>query len=104
LSDPLPTRCNQIIGKAKLIELIALKTGEKKQTVGSVLEKFVETVKEEVLESGQDVRIRDFGTFKQKVTAARKGRNPRTGDEIDIPGRTSVTFTAASGLKVKDEE
>ena len=35
-------------------------------------------------------RIRDFGTFKQKVGAPRTGRNPRTGEEIKISGKIKL--------------
>ena len=41
------------------------------------------------------VSIRGFGTFKTSVRAARKGRNPQTGAEIDIPEKRGLTFKAA---------
>jgi DNA-binding protein HU-beta len=40
-----------------------------------------------------------FGTFQAKERAARKGRNPRTGDEIDIPASKAPTFSASKTLK-----
>ncbi len=46
------------------------------------------------LVNGEDVRIPGFGTFKMKTVAARKGRNPATGEVIDIPTKEKVTFKA----------
>ena len=43
--------------------------------------------------------IPGFGKFTRKTRAARTGRNPRTGTEISIPERTTVSFTAGKGLK-----
>ena len=40
-----------------------------------------------------------FGTFQAKQRAARKGRNPRTGEEIDIPAAKAPTFSASKALK-----
>lgn len=42
-----------------------------------------------------------FGTFQAKQRAARKGRNPRTGEELDIPASKLPSFTAAKSLKNK---
>ena len=55
----------------------------------------------QVLVKGNEIRLREFGTFKQKKSAARMGRNPRTGEQLQISGSTSVGFSTASALKVK---
>ncbi len=44
---------------------------------------------------GETIAIRGFGTFKNKTSAARKGRNIQTGAVIDIPAKTKLTFKAA---------
>lgn len=44
---------------------------------------------------GDKLSIRGFGTFKNKTTAARTGRNPATGAEITIPEKTKLTFKAS---------
>jgi len=51
------------------------------------------------LKSGDSVAISGFGSFKTVKRAARKGRNPRTGQEIKIPASTAVKFTAGKALK-----
>jgi DNA-binding protein HU-beta len=90
------------MGKGDFISSISEKTGLTKKDVEAVLGGFSETIKEEVLEGAKEVRLRDFGTFKQKIFKAREGRNPRTGENIQISGSTSVAFSAATAMKVKD--
>lgn len=51
------------------------------------------------LSSGGDVRLVGFGTFSVAARAATKGRNPRTGEEIDIPASKQPKFKAGKGLK-----
>lgn len=51
------------------------------------------------LSSGGDVRLVGFGTFSVANRAATKGRNPRTGEEIDIPASKQPKFKAGKGLK-----
>ena len=78
------------------------KTGLAKKDIDEVISAFASAVREEVLEGGKEIRLRDFGTFKRKVTVARTGRNPRTGEELQISGAKSVSFTVSGSLKVKD--
>jgi DNA-binding protein HU-beta len=53
----------------------------------------------EALKNGEKVQITGFGSFETKSREARKGRNPRTGKEIDIAASTSATFRPGKGLK-----
>lgn len=53
----------------------------------------------EHLASGGSVRIQDFGTFETVAASARKGRNPKTKEDIEIPACTRVKFRAATALK-----
>ena len=53
----------------------------------------------EALRKGDDVRIVGFGTFSAAKRAAREGRNPRTGETINIPASTQPKFSAGKGLK-----
>ena len=52
----------------------------------------------ETLAKGETVRLVNFGTFKVVARKARKGRNPRTGEAIDIPAKNVVRFKAGKGL------
>lgn len=49
---------------------------------------------------GEEVRITGFGTFRRVTTKARTGRNPKTGEAVEIPSRNKAKFKASSTLKV----
>jgi DNA-binding protein HU-beta len=51
------------------------------------------------LKKGDDVRLVGFGTFSAAARKAREGRNPRTGETIQIPASTQPKFSAGKGLK-----
>ncbi len=51
------------------------------------------------LSRGQSVQITGFGTFEARHRAARKARNPQTGEEIDVPATTVPAFRAGKGLR-----
>ena len=53
------------------------------------------------LQKGDSVSISGFGSFKVVNRKARKGRNPRTGEEIQIPASKAVKFTPSKALKEK---
>lgn len=50
---------------------------------------------------GEDVTIRGFGTFSQKETKERSGRNPHTGEPLTIPAGRKMKFKAAGALKAR---
>jgi integration host factor subunit alpha len=53
----------------------------------------------ESLERGENVKMRRLGTFELRAKKPRKGRNPRTGEDIFLPARRTVTFKASPLLK-----
>jgi DNA-binding protein HU-beta len=58
---------------------------------------FFDTISES-LERGDEVRIYGFGNFRTAQRAARLGRNPRTGDAVNVPARRVVRFSASTSL------
>ena len=78
----------------RLVERIGLPKAEAAEALDQVLE----AVKA-ALERGEDVKITNFGTFQVRAKAARKGRNPITGDEITISARRVVTFKPSVALR-----
>ncbi len=88
------------MNKAQLIEKIQGKLGEDttKKHAEEALNAVLESIKDGVQEDGK-VQIIGFGTFATKTREARKGRNPKTGQEITIPASTTVAFKASSSLK-----
>jgi len=89
--------------KADIVENIAEKTGLTKTDTSLVVEGIIETLKEAMI-SGDSVEIRGFGTFKIKKRAARRARNPRTGEPVDIPAKYVPAFKPSRELKDAVEE
>ncbi len=69
-----------------------------KKMTKEVITSFLEAIEEGVV-SGNKVRIDKLGILTMKDRAARKGRNPQTGEEIKIPASKKVAFRVASSLK-----
>jgi DNA-binding protein HU-beta len=84
--------------KAELVTAIAKGAGITKKQADDALKAAVEAVSN-ALKKGERVAIPGFGIFSVRERAARKGRNPRTGDVIDIPARKVVVFKPAKDLR-----
>lgn len=84
--------------KADLVEAIAEQADLKKADAERALAAFVDTVAK-ALSRGQSLQITGFGTFEPRKRAARKARNPQTGEEIDVPATTVPAFRAGKTLK-----
>ncbi|HEY8351838.1 MAG TPA: HU family DNA-binding protein [Sphingomonadales bacterium] len=86
------------MNKNDLIYDVAARTGLSKadasKAVGAVFDSIAESLKND-----KDVRLVGFGTFTVATRKASKGRNPRTGDEIEIPASKQPKFKAGKGLK-----
>lgn len=85
------------MNKAELIEEVAKKTCTKKEAQLAV-ETVLETIRN-TLKKKEPVAISGFGTFKVKETKARQGRNPKTGETIQIPAKKKIAFRASKELK-----
>jgi DNA-binding protein HU-beta len=85
--------------KAELVQKIHAKSGlSAKAQAEAALDALVETLTE-AMKAGESVTFAGFGSFKVAPRAARKGRNPRTGEEIDIPAGKAVKFIPGKALK-----
>lgn len=90
------------MNKSEFTDRVAERTGLAKSQVGTVIDAIFNTedgVIAETLRGGDSVSLTGFGAFKTSERAARKGRNPQTGKEIDIAASTGVSFSAGKGLK-----
>ncbi|MCM8820245.1 MAG: HU family DNA-binding protein [Candidatus Omnitrophica bacterium] len=85
------------MNKADLIEAVAKNTSTKKEAQMAV-ETLLETIKNS-LKKREPVSISGFGTFKVKETKPRQGRNPKTGETIQIPAKKKIAFRASKELK-----
>jgi DNA-binding protein HU-beta len=83
--------------KSDLVSQLAKDTGMSANQSGKVVNKLFELISD-ALQKGEDVRITGFGTFRLSETKERPGRNPRTGEAIQIPASKRVSFSAGSGL------
>jgi integration host factor subunit alpha len=84
--------------KADLIENVYLKTGFSKKESAEIVETVFELIKT-TLENGEKIKIAGFGNFVVKDKSTRRGRNPQTGDEIEISSRRILTFKPSQVLK-----
>lgn len=83
--------------KADLLKAISADTGETAATVDAVLTSLA-SVTSKALGEGEDVTIPGLLKLDTKERAARKGRNPKTGEEIDIAAKTVVSVKVLKGL------
>ena len=86
------------MNKQQLVEAMASKSELTKVDAEKALKAFIDTVTEE-LKNGGKVQLVGFGTFEVAERAARKGRNPKTSEEIMIPASKSPRFKAGKALK-----
>ena len=86
------------MNKSELIEGIAASAQLTKADAARALDGFTSAVTS-ALQAGDNVSLIGFGTFSVKERAARKGRNPKTGVELDIPASKVPDFKAGKGLK-----
>nr|WP_256434845.1 HU family DNA-binding protein [Kaistia sp. 32K] len=86
------------MNKAQLISAIAEQTGLPKTHVTHVIEAQAELVAS-TLRDANEVTLFGIGKLKPVEKAARQGRNPLTGDPVQIPARTAVKFVVSKALK-----
>ncbi|MAZ77247.1 MAG: DNA-binding protein HU [Legionellaceae bacterium] len=88
------------MNKAEMIDRIAddakLSKADAERALNSMINTVIEGVK-----AGEEVMLIGFGTFKASQRAARTGRNPRTGEAIQIAASTVPVFKAGKGFKDK---
>ncbi|MBB3114120.1 DNA-binding protein HU-beta [Paenibacillus phyllosphaerae] len=86
------------MNKNDLISNIATKSGLTKRDVEAVLNGFMDEVTE-ALAGGDKVQLIGFGNFETSKRAGRTGRNPQTGEPMDIPESVVPKFTAGKKLR-----
>jgi DNA-binding protein HU-beta len=86
------------MNKAQFIAYLAPQFGDSKKEAARAVEVVFDAIVRNI-SKGEDVMINDFGKFKKVDRPARKGRNPFTGETIQIKASKKVRFLAAKGLK-----
>ena len=88
----------RLMNKGDLIETVADKAGLSKADATRALDEVIKAVTK-ALKKGDQVSLVGFGTFSVKKRAARQGRNPRTGETIQIKASNNPAFKAGKALK-----
>nr|WP_211271175.1 HU family DNA-binding protein [Enterococcus hermanniensis] len=86
------------MNKQSLVEQVAEKTGLTKKDAASAVDALFNGIQSS-LQDGEKVQVIGFGNFEVRERAARKGRNPQTGEEITIAASKSPAFKAGKQLK-----
>ena len=84
--------------KAELIDAVYEKVGFSKKEAADLVELVFESMKEELC-NGQTIKISGFGKFRVRQKKARMGRNPQTGEAMEISARKVLTFTPSRILR-----
>ncbi len=86
------------MNKTELVAAMAEQTNLSKKDAEAALKAFVDVVSEE-LKKGEKVQLVGFGTFEVSERAAREGRNPQTGETMEIKASKTPKFKAGKALK-----
>ena len=86
------------MNKPDIVAAVARSSGISKTSANTAGEEIFAAITD-ALRKGEDVRLVGFGTFSTRRRAARQGRNPRTGETIQIPASTQPKFKAGRPLK-----
>lgn len=87
-----------MVSKKDLIAMVAEKTELSKKDIEATVNALLEAVKEN-LKKGEKITITGFGTFEVRERSARAGRNPKTGETIQIAASKAPAFKAGKELK-----
>ena len=86
------------MNKAELVNSVVEKSGLTKKDATSAVDAVFDSI-QEALAKGDSVQLIGFGTFEVRERAARKGRNPQSGEEIEIAASKVPAFKAGKNLK-----
>ena len=86
------------MNKAELIDAVAENADISKAAAARAVDTVLESITS-TLQKGEQVALIGFGTFSVKDRAARTGRNPRTGEPLEIPAAKVPSFKAGKALK-----
>jgi DNA-binding protein HU-beta len=86
------------MNKTELVEAIAQDSGLSNADARKAVESFISTV-QSTLTQGDEIALTGFGKFSVAARGARTGRNPQTGEEVQIKASKAPKFTAGAALK-----
>jgi DNA-binding protein HU-beta len=86
------------VTKQEFVDQVSDRSGLSKKDAAGAVDAFLDTV-EDALKRGSEVSFSGFGKFSVSARSAREGRNPATGERIQIAASNVPRFTAGAGLK-----
>ena len=86
--------------KSDIVEDLNNEIGLNKREAKELVDSVFDTIKETLI-NGEEVKVSGFGNFQLKEKPDRTGRNPRTGEDVEITARRVVTFKSGQKLKEK---
>lgn len=84
--------------KADLVEIVAKEADMTKKDVEQLVEIIFDSIVS-TLNQGEKIELRGFGSFRVRERNARKGRNPKTGEPVEIPAKRVAYFKPGKDLK-----
>jgi len=88
------------VTKKEIVRQISEEIGLTQLQTKKIVEQTFEAIVETLLSDGR-IELRNFGVFEVKERKARKARNPRTGDQVDVPPKKVVTFKPGKEMEEK---
>jgi integration host factor subunit beta len=88
------------VTKKEIVKQISEKIGLTQLKTKEIVQQTFDAIVETLLEVGR-IELRNFGVFEVKQRKARKARNPRTGDRVDVPPKNVVTFKPGKEMEEK---
>ena len=88
------------ITRKDLAKAINNKLGFSQRGAEEIIDAVFSTMKKTLL-TGESIKLVNFGTLSVRVKSPRKGRNPRTGEDMEICSRSMVTFKPSKGLRMR---
>jgi len=98
LASKHPPSKEENVTKSEFVDQVADRSGLNKKSAGEAVDAVISTI-EDTLKRGSEVNFSGFGKFHVAERGAREGRNPSTGEKIQIKASKVPRFTAGSGLK-----
>jgi DNA-binding protein HU-beta len=96
--DPPTTSKEEDVTKSEFVDQVSANSGLSKKDAGDAVDAVLQTI-EDALKRGSEVTFSGFGKFHVAERSAREGRNPSTGEKIQIAASRVPRFTPGSGLK-----
>ena len=98
-----PSRENRVVTKKEIVKTISEEIGLTQLKTKEIVQKTFDAIVETLVEDRR-IELRNFGVFEVKKRAARKARNPRTGEKVFVPEKFVVTFKPGKEMEERVRE